>query len=75
VYSGTFNPEPAYIRNLDIALLNPHYIAIHAAIAEILHVSGAGIFFDRLLGKYKNDKDKFTLRSWPELEKERGKRR
>lgn len=47
---------------------NPHYIAIHAVIAEILHVSGAGRFFDELLYSYRGNKGVTGVRSWPELE-------
>ena len=40
-------------QNRDIPLPNPRYLAIHAAIAGILHMSAAGKFFDELLDKYK----------------------
>lgn len=50
-------------------LPNPHYLAIHAAIAGVLNMSGAGIFFDALLEKYKDDEGNVpAVRSWPELE-------
>ncbi|KXN86445.1 hypothetical protein AN958_10101, partial [Leucoagaricus sp. SymC.cos] len=56
-------------RKAPVDLPNPRYIEIHAAIAGILHMSGAGKFFDELLGKYKEDEDKVSpVRSWPELE-------
>jgi hypothetical protein len=54
-------------RSAPIDLPNPRYIEIHAAIAEILNMSGAGEFFDELLRKYDNDKVA-AVRSWPEFE-------
>jgi len=36
------------IKGPDIDLPDSKFIAIHAAIAEILHMSGAGRFFDEL---------------------------
>ena len=54
----------------DIPLPNPRYLAIHAAIARILHMSNAGKFFDELLGKYKGDGSKILpVQSWAELER------
>jgi hypothetical protein len=47
--SNDFNPPSNRKRNGPISLPNPDYIKIHAAIADILNVSGAGIFFDELL--------------------------
>jgi hypothetical protein len=56
-------------RSAPIDLPNPRYIEIHAAIAGILNMSGAGEFFDELLAKYKDDNDKVAaVRSWPEFE-------
>ncbi|KAF9479158.1 hypothetical protein BDN70DRAFT_932821 [Pholiota conissans] len=50
-------------------LPNPHHIAIHAAIAEILHTSGAGKFFDDILRIYQDEYgNNSTVRSWLELE-------
>ncbi|KAK7690767.1 hypothetical protein QCA50_005866 [Cerrena zonata] len=49
-------------------LPNPHFIAIHAAIAGILHMSGAGKFFDELLDKYGGDDDSAPLLRWEEFE-------
>lgn len=50
-------------------LPNPVYLAIHAAIAGVLHMSGAGKFFDELLDKYKDDKARVSaVRCWPDLE-------
>jgi hypothetical protein len=48
---------------------DPHHIAIHAAIAGVLNMSGAGRFFDELLSKYKDDEGNVpAVRSWSELE-------
>ncbi|KAF5325234.1 hypothetical protein D9619_009581 [Psilocybe cf. subviscida] len=57
-------------RKHPIDLPNARYIEIHAAIAGILHMSGAGKFFDELLDNDKEDRDKVSgVRCWPELEK------
>ncbi len=57
-------------RNRDIPLPNPQYLAIHAAIAGVLHMSAAGKFFDELLDKYKDDEGKVPpVQSWTELER------
>jgi hypothetical protein len=56
-------------RKRPVPLPNPNHIAIHATIAGILNMSGAGRFFDELLDKYKDDEGKVPpVRSWPELE-------
>ncbi|KJA17722.1 hypothetical protein HYPSUDRAFT_205951 [Hypholoma sublateritium FD-334 SS-4] len=47
-----------------IALPNPSYIAVHAAIAGILHQSAAGTFFDALLDTCGGR----AVRTWDELE-------
>ena len=39
----------------EIPLPNPKFFAIHAAIAGVLHTSGAGKFLDELLEKYGQD--------------------
>ncbi len=68
--SDDFSSGSTRKRNRTISLPNPHYIAIHAAIAGILHMSGAGKFFDELLDRYKDDEGKVPpVQSWPELEK------
>ena len=60
--SGSSCKEPR-----SIPLPNPHYLAIHAAIAGVLHMSGAGNFFDALLNEYK---DEFhPIRCWLDLER------
>ncbi|KAF4613468.1 hypothetical protein D9613_007421 [Agrocybe pediades] len=52
-----------------VKLPDPCFIAIHAAIAGILHMSGAGKFFDELLDDYRDDEGKIpAVRSWSELE-------
>jgi hypothetical protein len=56
-------------RNPPINLPDPHYIEIHAAIADILDKSGAGKFFDELLGRYQDGEGNVPgVRCWPELE-------
>ena len=47
--SNHFNPPSNPKRNRPISLPNPENIRIHAAIADILNVSGAGNFFDEVL--------------------------
>ncbi|KJA17271.1 hypothetical protein HYPSUDRAFT_206322 [Hypholoma sublateritium FD-334 SS-4] len=52
-----------------IPLPNPSYIAIHASIAGILHMSAAGSFFDELLHKYRDRNDNCPpVQCWPQLE-------
>ncbi|KAJ3511198.1 hypothetical protein NLJ89_g4235 [Agrocybe chaxingu] len=46
------------------------FIAIHAAVAGVLNMSGAGKFFDELLSKYDEDDEKNPpVRCWDDLEK------
>lgn len=55
-----------------IALPNPTYLTLHAAIAEILHASGAGSFFDAILDRFTGKDGEgraLPVPSWPELEK------
>lgn len=68
--SNDFSPSNTSLkRNRDIPLPNPQYLAIHAAIAGILHMSAAGKFFDEILDKYRDDEGKVPpVRSWTELE-------
>jgi len=69
-HSNDFNSGSTRKRNRTVALPNPHYIGIHAAIAGVLNMSGAGRFFDELLDKYKDDEGEVPpVRCWPELEK------
>ncbi|KAJ3504410.1 hypothetical protein NLJ89_g7949 [Agrocybe chaxingu] len=45
------------------------FIAIHAAVAGVLNMSGAGKFFDELLSKFdKDDKKNPPARCWDDLE-------
>jgi hypothetical protein len=68
-YSNDFLSGSTRKRNPPVDLPDPHHIAIHAAIAEVLNLSGAGRFFDELLAKYKDDEGKVpAVRSWAELE-------
>ncbi len=54
----------------DIPLPNPRYLAIHAAVAEILHMSAAGQFFDDLLKKFKDSEDEdHSVKYWSDLER------
>ena len=69
-HSDDFNSGSSRKRKRPIALPNPLYISIHATLAGILNMSGAGKFFDELLDKYKDDEGNVPpVRSWPELEK------
>ncbi|KAF8867707.1 hypothetical protein BD779DRAFT_1483042 [Infundibulicybe gibba] len=45
------------------------YLQIHAAIAGILHMSGASEFFDELLEKYDSKEGSSPVQSWEELDK------
>ncbi|KXN89303.1 hypothetical protein AN958_05807, partial [Leucoagaricus sp. SymC.cos] len=68
-HSNDFLSDSTRKRNPPVDLPNPQHIAIHAAIAGILNMSGAGRFFDELLNKYKDDEGNVpAVRSWPELE-------
>lgn len=68
-HSNDFSVDSVRKRKRSIALPNPHYVAIHSALAEILHVSGAGRFFDKLLTGYRDEDGSFpAVRSWSELE-------
>lgn len=51
----------------EVSLPDPRYIKIHAAIAGILHMSGANRFFDELLNKFGDDA--LAVRSWEEFDK------
>jgi hypothetical protein len=68
-HSGDFISGPSR-KSRSIPLPNPHYLAIHAAIAGVLHMSGAGRFFDELLDEYTDDEDEVhPIRSWLDLER------
>ncbi|TDL22561.1 hypothetical protein BD410DRAFT_748283 [Rickenella mellea] len=67
--SDDFKSSSTRKRSRAIPLPDPHYLAIQAAIAGILHMSGAGKFFDELLDRYKDDEGKVPpVQSWQELE-------
>ena len=72
-HSDDFNSESSDShreRKRPVTLPNPLYISIHATLAGVLNMSGAGRFFDELLDKYKDDEVNVPpVRSWPELEK------
>ena len=56
-HSNDFNSESSDShrkRKCPVALPNPLYISIHATLAWVLNMSGAGRFFDELLDKYKD---------------------
>jgi hypothetical protein len=52
-----------------ISLPDPEFIRIHAAIAGILNMSGAGKFFDELLDKYRDCGGSAPFPSWRDLER------
>jgi hypothetical protein len=57
-HSMEFQPSKVHgsrKRPREISLPNPKFLAIHAAIAGILHTSGAGEFLDELFEKYRLD--------------------
>jgi len=66
-HSGDFISSSSRKRPRSFPLPNPHYLAIHAAISEVFHMSGAGKFFDELLHEYKEEVK--PIRSWLDLEK------
>ncbi|KAF8342399.1 hypothetical protein F5887DRAFT_1283776 [Amanita rubescens] len=51
-----------------IDLPSAKFIAIHAAIAEILHTSGAGRFFDELFKKFGDGGRSSPVRCWEDFE-------
>ncbi|KAF9035272.1 hypothetical protein BJ165DRAFT_1511082, partial [Panaeolus papilionaceus] len=52
-----------------VDLPNPHYLAIHAAMAVVLNTSGAEKFFNELFRMYRNDAgDPPAVRCWEEME-------
>jgi len=62
--------SPADVRNRSpsIPLPDPNLIAIHAVIAGILNMSGAGKWFDELLYKYRNRDGSTPLLRWLDVE-------
>ncbi|KAF9035289.1 hypothetical protein BJ165DRAFT_1615629 [Panaeolus papilionaceus] len=56
-------------RSRPVDLPNPHYLAIHAAIAGVLNMSGAGKFFDELFTMYRDGEGNApAVRCWEEME-------
>lgn len=55
-------------RHRPIDLPDPRFIAIHAGIAGILHMSGAGKFFDELLDKYQGEGGSASPVRWENFE-------
>ncbi|KAJ3499898.1 hypothetical protein NLJ89_g10029 [Agrocybe chaxingu] len=51
-----------------IDLPDPRFLAIHAAVAGVLHMSGAGRFFDELLDKFNDTDGSTPVRTWDDLE-------
>ncbi|KAF5378191.1 hypothetical protein D9615_007500 [Tricholomella constricta] len=69
-HSEKFQDDKGRKRGREISLPNPRYLRIHAAIAGILHMSGAGIFFDELLKRFGDGKGGSAVRSWEEFDRE-----
>jgi len=65
--SGKFI-EGSCERSRVLELPNPTFIRIHAAIAGILHMSGAGRFFDELLAYFGQEDTDDPVRCWAEFE-------
>lgn len=68
-HSEEFGNDKGRKRRLKPELPNPQYLKIHAAVAGILHMSGAGKFFDELLRKFGDQDGSPTVRSWEEFER------
>ncbi|TFK61898.1 hypothetical protein BDN72DRAFT_903699 [Pluteus cervinus] len=68
--SGNYTPFSNQPDHKGVALPNPHYLAIHAAIAGVLNMSGAGKFLEEVLDHYKDGGGNLpAVRCFPELEK------
>ena len=67
--SKEFQPDKGREPGHAVNLPNPHYLRIHAAVAGILHMSGAGKFFDELLGKFGEQDGSSAVRSWEEFDR------
>jgi hypothetical protein len=52
----------------EIDLPDPQFIAIHAAIAEVLHMSGAGGFLDELFRKFGPSGESSPVGCWEDFE-------
>ena len=71
-HSGEFQLEKessSRKRPWSLALPNPHYLAIHAGIAGVLHMSGAGKFLDELLERFGGGDGSLPIHSWEELDR------
>ncbi|KAF8879917.1 hypothetical protein BD779DRAFT_1676133 [Infundibulicybe gibba] len=54
----------------EIPVPDPRYLRIHAAIAGVLHMSGAGKFFYEIVREWYEDEEGFSaVQSWEELER------
>ncbi|KAF8157166.1 hypothetical protein B0H34DRAFT_808436 [Crassisporium funariophilum] len=62
-HADDFRSDPSK-RERPVDLPKPHYFAIHAAIAQVLHMTNAGHFFDKLLRNYRDE----DVRNFSELE-------
>lgn len=68
-HSGEFEESNSRKRKAPgIDLPSAKFIAIHAAIAEILHMSGAGRFLDELFKKFGDGGGSSPVRCWEDLE-------
>jgi hypothetical protein len=74
-HSGDFPRENGYVYH-DVALPNPLYLKIHAAICGVLHMSGAGKFLDEVLQRFNPDGGSSSVLSqdgsvlpWDDLER------
>jgi len=56
-------------RSREIPLPDRRYINIHAAIAGVLHMSGAGKFLDELLQKFGDGDAPSAVRSWEDFDR------
>ena len=56
-------------RPREVPLPEPHYIRLHATIAGVLHMSGAGKFLDELLEKYDDGDGSSAVQSWEDFDR------
>ena len=68
-HSDDFSSGSSRKRKRPISLPSLKYVSIHATLAGVMNMSGAGKFFDELLDKYKDNEGEVPLsQSWTELE-------
>lgn len=68
-HSDEFPPKSTCQRTCSVALPNPRWIALHSALAGVLHLSGARKFFEALLNKYLDEEGNApAVQSWLEFE-------